>query len=100
MVHLVVKGRGGQVEGEDTGNAPVDAVLRRHEFAAGIVAHGVENHLAVAVFVDLWNQILKRQTFQNLAVALHLLERKFFSDFQTKRVVVFEVPIARGEIQP
>ncbi len=100
MVNLVVKGRGCQVKGEDAGNAPIDAVLRRHEFPARVIAHGVKNHLAVAVFVDLWNQILKRQTFQDLAVALHLLEGKFLSDFQTKRVVVFEIPITGWEIQP
>ena len=100
MVHFVIEGCGSQIKGEDTGDAPVDAVFWRHEFTARVIAHGVKNHLAVAVFVDLWNQILKRQTFQDFAVALHLLEGEFLSDFQTKRVVVFEVPITGWEIQP
>ena len=100
MVHLEIKRCGGHIEREDARNTTIETVFRRHKLTAGVVAHRVKRDVTVAVFVHLRNQVFKRQRFECFAVALHPLVTKFFSNFQPKRVIVLEVPITCGKVQP
>ena len=100
MVNFVIKLGGGQIQGENAGDASLHAVFRRNEITAGVVAHGVNGNFAVAVFVHLRNHISKRKVFECFAVAKHRFVSHFFSYFETKWVIVVQVPIAGREVQP
>ena len=99
MVHLIVKGRRGQVKGENTGDASVHAVLRCNKSLALVLTHLMDDDFAVAVFVHLRNQIAQRKTVKCFAVAQHCFIGDLFSNFQAKWVVVLQIPIPCWEVQ-
>ena len=100
VVDFVIKRRRGKIERKDAGNPTVKAVLWCNEFSACVFTHLMSGDRSVTVFVNLWNQLLKRQFSQHLSVGLHGLPSHFFSNFQTERIVVIEVPVTVGQVQP
>ena len=55
---------------------------------------------AVAVVVHLRDKIGEGQLRQHFSIVEHDLPGDFFSDFQAQRVVVIQVPVSIGEVQP
>ena len=100
MIGLKLEGWRGQIKREDAGEAPVHALFRCGEIGALAVRHVVGGDRGAGPLVHLGQQILERQTVDDLAVSLDGFPRGLLTQLAAQRVVVVQTVVAVRQLKP